>query len=439
MKKISFYLSILFSTVVFAQDNSIKIENVVNEQFGTLLESLLTDGKIDEANAKNYLEAVFGYDDDVNNYLNTNSFTQQFNSFKQIGTSKLSTDTFMAQLNSSLLSFIPAEKQQAFMQHMQAQMMIQGSMNELVSGKIGSNSVELASGIIQGIGEAKAERQKKEVIAQKLALITPTLDKLKNNKDYKKLKVVDDFSKYDNWILNSNPAVLREDNQNRYTINTSRIEGGVLKIATENYVPAVFNWDKETKFELFRFYKNIEKFDFSKDFTMNLYLSIGEKSSLVNIVIGKGYYLNLRPDLNGFTNISSPIKYFTTDMYGSLNYTGIGADGFYRVDEKAVDKISYNNNESKIGVGESKYYGKYIGFKNKNNTNIDFRTSVVKITISKVGNIFTCQLNDSQDLKFSNEISYFPDKYFLGFLVNGEPLKGKKGLLNIHKLELEHL
>ncbi|WP_291109203.1 hypothetical protein [Flavobacterium sp. UBA6195] len=439
MKKISFYILILFSTVIFAQDNSIKIENVVNEQFGTLLESLLTDGKIDEANAKNYLEAVFGYDDDVNNYLNTNSFTQQFNSFKQIGTSKLSTDTFMAQLNSSLLSFIPAEKQQVFMQHMQAQMMIQGSMNELVSGKIGSNSVELASGIIQGIGEAKAERQKKEVIAQKLAIITPTLDKLKNNKDYKKLKVVDDFSKYDNWILNSNPAVLREDNQNRYTINTSRIEGGVLKIATENYVPAVFNWDKETKFELSRFYKNIEKFDFSKDFTMNLYLSIGEKSSLVNIVIGKGYYLNLRPDLNGFTNISSPIKYFTTDMYGSLNYSGIGADGFYRVDEKAVDKISYNNKESKIGVGESKYYGKYIGFKNKNNTNIDFRTSVVKITISKVDNVFTCKLNDSEDLQFSNEISYFPDKYFLGFLVNGEPLKEKKGLLNIHKLELEHL
>jgi len=209
MKKISFYILILFSTVIFAQDNSIKIENVVNEQFGTLLESLLTDGKIDEANAKNYLEAVFGYDDDVNNYLNTNSFTQQFNSFKQIGTSKLSTDTFMAQLNSSLLSFIPAEKQQVFMQHMQAQMMIQGSMNELVSGKIGSNSVELASGIIQGIGEAKAERQKKEVIAQKLAIITPTLDKLKNNKDYKKLKVVDDFSKYDNWILNSNPAVFK--------------------------------------------------------------------------------------------------------------------------------------------------------------------------------------------------------------------------------------
>jgi len=212
-----------------------------------------------------------------------------------------------------------------------------------------------------------------------------------------------------------------------------------LKIATENYVPAVFNWDKETKFELSRFYKNIEKFDFSKDFTMNLYLSIGEKSSLVNIVIGKGYYLNLRPDLNGFTNISSPIKYFTTDMYGSLNYSGIGADGFYRVDEKAVDKISYNNKESKIGVGESKYYGKYIGFKNKNNTNIDFRTSVVKITISKVDNVFTCKLNDSEDLQFSNEISYFPDKYFLGFLVNGEPLKEKKGLLNIHKLELEHL
>lgn len=421
-----------------SQDNSIKIENVVNEQFGTLLESLLTDGKIDEANAKNYLEAVFGYNDDVNNYLNTNSFTQQFNSFKQIGTSKLSTDTFMAQLNSSLLSFIPAEKQQAFMQHMQAQMMIQGSMNELVSGKIGSNSVELASGIIQGIGEAKAERQKKEVIAQKLALITPTLDKLKNNKDYKKLKVVDDFSKYDNWILNSNPAVLREDNQNRYTINTSRIEGGVLKIATENYVPAVFNWDKETKFELSRFYKNIEKFDFSKDFTMNLYLSVGEKTEKFDIVLAKGYYVNFMTDYEHHTYISTPGNYQTSDKYGNLFAAGTSGERYIKRN-KEIEKVFFNDKEKKITVGLNSYNVNYMLYKNKKNPDIDFKTSVVKITISKVGNIFTCQLNDSQELQFSNEISYFPDKYFLGFLVNGEPLKGKKGLLNIHKFELEHL
>ncbi|RWU05032.1 hypothetical protein [Pedobacter chitinilyticus] len=46
---------------VWAQDyNKIKFENVVNEQFGTLLESLLKDGKLDETSAKTYLETVFG-------------------------------------------------------------------------------------------------------------------------------------------------------------------------------------------------------------------------------------------------------------------------------------------------------------------------------------------------------------------------------------------
>ena len=43
---ISFFCTI---GTVKAQDYTIKLENVVNEQFGTLLESLLKDGKIDEA------------------------------------------------------------------------------------------------------------------------------------------------------------------------------------------------------------------------------------------------------------------------------------------------------------------------------------------------------------------------------------------------------
>lgn len=440
MKKFVTLFTILLHSLIFAQNNNIKFENVVNEQFGTLLESLLTNGKIDEVNAKNYLEAVFNYDDDVNNYLNTNNFTQQFNSFKQTGASKLSTDAFIAQLNSSLISFIPAEKQQAFAQFMQGQMMIEGSFNELTSGKIGVNSVSLASGIIDGIGDAKKERLKKEAIAQKLAVITPTLDKVKKNDNYKKIKIIEEFSKYDNWILNSNPSILREDIQNRFTINTSKIEGGVLKIASDNYVPAVSKIDKDTKYEVSRYYKNKGKFDFSKDFTMNLYLSVGEKTDLFSIVIGRGYYINIRPNINGeFTNIASPNGYFTSDKFGVLNYFGIGADGFFRKDENAIDKVIYSNKERKVGTGVSKNYGNYIGFRNKNNTDLDFSKSIVKITISKVGNIFTCKLNDVQDLQISNEIKYFPDKYFLGFLVNGAPLSGKKGLLNIHKVELEHL
>ncbi|MBK6381418.1 MAG: hypothetical protein IPF72_17780 [Chitinophagaceae bacterium] len=59
---------LFFCTTLKAQDNTIKFENIVNEQFGTLLESLLTNGKIDEANAKTYLETVFGYNRSVTGF-----------------------------------------------------------------------------------------------------------------------------------------------------------------------------------------------------------------------------------------------------------------------------------------------------------------------------------------------------------------------------------
>ena len=437
-KNIILIFTILLSLTGWAQDK-ITLDKVLNEQFGTLLETFLKDGKIDETNAKTYLETVFGYDEEVSKYLQTSDFVKQFGSLKQSGFGKLSTDNLITQLNSSLISFIPAEKQKAFMQHMEAQMLINNSLSEITSGKIGSNTLELTANIIQSSKDAKIERQKKEAIAKKLEAITPTLTKLNSNHQaYKKLKVVDDFSKYDNWILNSNPAVLREDNQNRYTINTSRIEGSVLKIATENYVPAVFNWDKETKFELFRFYKNIEKFDFSKDFTMNLYLSVGEKTEKFDIVLAKGYYVNFMTDYEHHTYISTHGNYQTSDNYGNLFADGTSGERYIKRN-KEIEKVFFNDKEKKITVGLNSYNVNYMLYKNKKNPDIDFKTSVVKITISKVGNIFTCQLNDSQDLKFSNEISYFPDKYFLSFLVNGGPLSGKKGLLNIHKLELEHL
>ncbi|MBK7308751.1 MAG: hypothetical protein IPI88_18220 [Chitinophagaceae bacterium] len=59
-----------------AQDNTIKFENIVNEQFGTLLESLLTNGKIDEANAKTYLETVFGYNRSVTGFTTADLSTK---------------------------------------------------------------------------------------------------------------------------------------------------------------------------------------------------------------------------------------------------------------------------------------------------------------------------------------------------------------------------
>ena len=96
-------------TFVNAQENTIKIERIVNEQFGTLLESLLTDGKIDELNAKAYLETVFGYDESVSNYLKTVSLTQQISNLQQ---GSMSFDTYIETLGSNLFDLIPESYRQ---------------------------------------------------------------------------------------------------------------------------------------------------------------------------------------------------------------------------------------------------------------------------------------------------------------------------------------
>ena len=90
-KNIILIFTILLSLTGWAQDK-ITLDKVLNEQFGTLLETLLKDGKIDETNAKTYLETVFGYDEEVSKYLQTSDFVKQFGSLKQSGFGKSSTD-----------------------------------------------------------------------------------------------------------------------------------------------------------------------------------------------------------------------------------------------------------------------------------------------------------------------------------------------------------
>lgn len=317
MKRLFILLLIFCMATSFAQDNKIKLEQVVNEQFGTLLESLLKEGKLDEASAKAYLETVFGHDEAVNNYLQTVNFSKQLANIKQ---GKLSFDNYLTSLNSTLISLLPQEKQQAYYAYIQTHYMIDGAMNEIKSGKIGENTVNLAVGIIKGSQEAKEERLKKEAIAKKLEIITPTLAKLTaTNIPYQKLKILDEIKSDQTWVINTHPSI-REDQNYKYTTNYTNIENGTFKISTQNYVGAVVNWDKETRFEPSRIYRNIDKFDFSKDFVMNLYLMASDKTDLFKIEIGKGYHLFINPKMNGtYAFISSPMAYQVTDKYGSLN------------------------------------------------------------------------------------------------------------------------
>ncbi|RWU05035.1 hypothetical protein [Pedobacter chitinilyticus] len=428
MKRLFILLLIFCMATSFAQDNKIKLEQVVNEQFGTLLESLLKEGKLDEASAKAYLETVFGHDEAVNNYLQTVNFSKQLANIKQ---GKLSFDNYLTSLNSTLISLLPQEKQQAYYAYIQTHYMIDGAMNEIKSGKIGENTVNLAVGIIKGSQEAKEERLKKEAIAKKLEIITPTLAKLTaTNIPYQKLKILDEIKSDQTWIINTHPSI-REDQNYKYTTNYTNIENGTFKISTQNYVGAVVNWDKETRFEPSRIYRNIDKFDFSKDFVMNLYLKASDKTDLFKIEIGKGYHLFINPKMNGtYAFISSPMAYQVTDKYGSLNTFHL----------KEVKRKILNTDKSRgIYLGQDGYNGSWVSLSRKKNPMLNFTESEVKLTITKKGNTFTCRLNDLENFQLSTEVNYFPDKYYLGLLVTGAPLSDKKGLVEIRKLELEHL
>lgn len=165
--RLLFITSFLFlcSTVtVKAQDNTIKFEDIVNEQFGTLLESLLVNGKIDENNAKSYLETVFGYDESVSSYLQTADFTQHLNSVKQ---GNLSFDNYVKQINSFLLTFVPESHKADLMNNIQNQMLINNIIGEVKNGQIGIQTVNLIHDIIESNREWKVEKIKNAEIAKK--------------------------------------------------------------------------------------------------------------------------------------------------------------------------------------------------------------------------------------------------------------------------------
>lgn len=428
MKKTIFAIALTFVVLingnVFAQ--APKLENIVNEQFGTLLESLLKDGKIDEISAKTYLETVFGYDEAVSNYLQTVNLTQQL---KGLGQGKMSLDSYLTNLNSSLISLIPQEKQQAYLSYMQTHYMMEGAMSEIKSGKIGANTAQLASGIIQGIKDNKATKLKNEAIAGKLQVITPTLAKLSaSNIEYKKLKIIDELDSDKNWNINTNPSIVNKPDfpSWQFTTNYTALQGGSLFITTQNYVGAVFNWDKETKFEPSKSYKNLEKFDFSKDFVMNLHVAINEKTDLFKLEIGKGYQLSINPKMNGtYAFVNVPLSYQVTEVYGKLN----------PVHNKSISrKILATDKERRLYQGVDGYNGSWMSISRKKNPDLDFENGI-KISITKKGQTFTCKINDLP-YELSSEVSFFPDKYYLGFLVNSI---NKKAVVQIQKIELEHL
>lgn len=419
LKKLLSIVCFTCTIVLQAQQSKIKFENVVSEQFGTLLESLLVDGKINEAAATAYLETIFGFDETIGQQLQSTNLSKKINAFQP---GNLSTDQVVDQLNKLLLTLIPESQKEDMMNNIQNQLMLNNVVGEIKSGQVGMHSINLINDIIQSNREWKKERMMNDEIAKKLEVITPTLKKLNaTNSSYKKLHVIDEVDSGNNWISSYNPPELvmtRDVNKmERKTTNSVKLEDGYITLH-DNYGPS--NTPQHLIFDELRCYKNIEKFDFSKDFSMNLQFKISDGSgTLLVINIGKGY------------------KIFITRNVGSKGNIQVGVQDEYRVTEKyGILKSSEKLDKEKKKLSRNYGYiadytiGNSIWFYDK--TKFD---EVLNVNITKIGTVFTLKFLD-YPVEVKTEVNYFPDKYYLGFKTES---KTNKATTEIHRLELKHL
>ncbi len=388
-----FFGILLWSAILNAQDHTLKLENVVNEQFGTLLESLLTDGKIDETNAKLYLETVFGYDEAVSNYLQTASLSQQINNIQQ---TNVSFDNYLSSLSHTLISALPDHVRKSIGVDMSSYVLAQNIIHEITSGKPGEATLSLIDNIME-------ENAQKQALIAKMAKLTPTLEKLNQNKKFtaqdKKHVVFNSFNK-EEWNEITVNMANEYKTEHHYTVgnilNTISIHNDYLEVF--NQVP---NKDATGIFQYYalRILKNKDRFDFSKDFKADFWIELdqSEKLSGLGIVIGKGYELDLHSGKNLGLLVATPKEYSLTTTYSDIKQKWPYS--------RKTDKISKNT--------------------------LDFKS--IKVSIIKRSSSFYCLINEHEISNVTNTIHYFPDKYFLGFKQAGS------GKVKIHQLVLEHL
>ena len=154
-------------------------------------------------------------------------------------------------------------------------------------------------------------------------------------------------------------------------------------------------------FYTMRTFKNKERFDFSKDFQLDIYFDIPDKTRItgLGILIGKSFQVELVSTGGSNLKISTPSKYKITEQYG-----------FLRSGDWPCNKINEKVTKDKLSTTDGHY----------------------KITIVKRGLTFTCLAN-GEDIKTGSDVSYFPDKYFLGFKQAGTDD------VTIRKVEMKHL
>lgn len=378
---------------VNAQDNGIKIENVVNDQFSTLLQSLLKDGKIDETAAKTYLETVFGYSDGVSSYLQTSDLSAQIKNMAKGNTASFGE---FEKLSNSLIDLVPAKYQNEMRSNLQLQSLINGSINELSSGQIGESTLQLVDGIITDIKEDRERLAKEKQLLEKIKAITPTLNSLNKNASFNKKAKYSIALTKENWLEIPDP---------NWSKKTARLNKAVV---TANGIEFEGNWKNfaPPTYQFSRFFRNTEKFDFSKDFKAEFEISVDNSRTynFFEIQLAGMYQMELQCYQGRGTkafSIMTPKKYFLTNKYG----------------------IFYNTK-----------YTKPNGFKStiirdKNNPCVDY-TKPVKVVMQKTGSQLTLQINDCTEI-VTIDMDYFYNKYQLDFRFAGKVI--------LHSMTLEHL
>lgn len=393
MKKLLIITSVCVSTfLVQAQDNTLTLENAMNEQFGTLLENLIVDGEINEADARIYLETVFGYNEDVSRYLQASNLSEQLQGLVK---GNVSTESYLNTLNNSLINLVPAQYQREIQENLQVQALINGSIQEIVSGEVGANSYQLIEGIIQGIQEIKKDIAREKLLLEKIKAITPKLNSLQKSSYTKKTKFEVPMNP-ENWRENMNPDWSQKFNRlNKMSITENGIEGFG---EWQNFAPPTYQFVK--------YFKNPDKFDFSKDFRAEFEISVDNTNTynFFEIQLAGMYQMQLMcyqaKNTKAFT-IVTPKEYFLTNKYG----------------------VFYNTRYNGVGG----YHSTII--RNKNNPCVDY-SKPIKIVMEKKGNQLTYQFNDCPET-VSIEMDYFYNKYLLEFKFAGKVI--------IHRMTIEHL
>ena len=386
---------LLFCSIgtVNAQDNGIKIENVVNDQFSTLLESLLKDGKIDETAAKTYLETVFGYSDGVSSFLQTSDLSAQIKNMAKGNTASFSD---FANLSNSLLDLVPAKYQSELRSNLQLQSLLNSSINEISSGQIGESTLQLVDGIIQDIKESREQNAKEKLLLEKIKAITPTLNSLNKNSSFLKKEKYRIALTKENWLEIPDP---------NWSKKTARLNKAVI---TPNGIEFEGDWKNFSPptYQFKRYFRNTERFDFSKDFQAEFEITVDDSRTynFFEIQLAGMYQVQLQcyqaKNLKAFGMIT-PKKYFLTNKYG----------------------VFYNTQFTRPNGFKSTI------IKDKKNPCVDY-TKPIKVIMKKTGSQLTFQFNDCTEA-VNIDMDYFYNKYQLDFKFAGKVV--------LHSMTLEHL